>query len=117
MFKVAFKVVCHPKYCFFVQNKLKLDGKNIYWSGRQDIFVTQKPVDLDRLAEIAKIQNTRRTTGLGYRYHQCDGHSRHCPSIGRSSVLAALKKLMAARISFKQGTGRSMYYIRSDSLK
>ena len=64
MFKVAFKVVCHPKYCFFVQNKLKLDGKNIYWSGRQDIFVTQKPVDLDRLAEIAKIQNTRRTTRL-----------------------------------------------------
>lgn len=39
----------------------------------------------------------------------------HCPSIGRSSVLAALKKLTDEGFVIKKGAGRSTFYIRSDS--
>ena len=37
----------------------------------------------------------------------------HCPSIGRSSALAALKKLTAAGLIIRKGSGRSTFYVRS----
>lgn len=39
----------------------------------------------------------------------------HCPSIGRSSVLAALKKLTEEGLIIKEGAGRSTFYVRADS--
>jgi len=39
----------------------------------------------------------------------------HCPSIGRSSVLAAMKKLTEEGIIIRQGSGRSTFYSRADS--
>lgn len=39
----------------------------------------------------------------------------HCPSIGRSSVLAALKKLVDEGSIIRYGSGRSTYYVKSDS--
>ena len=41
----------------------------------------------------------------------------HCPSIGRSSALAALKKLMEEGVILRYGTGRSTFYIRADSIE
>ncbi len=41
----------------------------------------------------------------------------NCPSIGRSSALAALKKLTNEGMIIKQGAGRSTYYIKSDSIE
>lgn len=40
-----------------------------------------------------------------------------CPSIGRSSALAALKKLTEEGIVLRQGAGRSTFYIRADSVQ
>lgn len=40
----------------------------------------------------------------------------NCPSIGRSSALAALKKLTAEGLLLRQGAGRSTYYVRADSV-
>ncbi len=39
----------------------------------------------------------------------------HCPSIGRSSVLAALKKLTEEGLITREGSGRSTFYVRADS--
>ena len=39
----------------------------------------------------------------------------HCPSIGRSSVLAALKQLMEEGVVLRYGTGRSTFYVRADA--
>ena len=39
----------------------------------------------------------------------------HCPSVGRSSALAALKKLTEENLIHKKGTGRGTYYVRADS--
>lgn len=39
----------------------------------------------------------------------------HCPTISRSSVLAALKKLTEEGIIEKKGIGRSTFYVRADS--
>lgn len=39
----------------------------------------------------------------------------HCPSIGRSSVLASLKKLTEEGLVVRYGSGRSTYYVRGDS--
>ena len=39
----------------------------------------------------------------------------HCPSIGRSSVLAALKKLTEEGLIIREGSGRSTFYVRADS--
>ena len=39
----------------------------------------------------------------------------HCPSIGRSSVLAALKKLTDEGFIVREGSGRNTFYYRSDS--
>ena len=39
----------------------------------------------------------------------------HCPSIGRSSALAALKKLTDEGFIIRKGSGRSTFYVRSDS--
>ena len=39
----------------------------------------------------------------------------HCPGIGRSSALAALKRLTSEGIILRMGSGRNTYYIRSDS--
>ena len=39
----------------------------------------------------------------------------HCPSIGRSSALAALKKLTEEGFIIRKGSGRSTFYIRADS--
>ena len=41
----------------------------------------------------------------------------HCPSIGRSSALAALKRLMEEGVILRYGTGRSTFYIRADSIE
>ena len=38
----------------------------------------------------------------------------HCPSIGRSSALAALKKLTDEGFIIRKGSGRSTFYVRSD---
>lgn len=38
----------------------------------------------------------------------------HCPSIGRSSVLASLKKLTEEDLVVRYGSGRSTYYVRGD---
>ena len=40
----------------------------------------------------------------------------NCPSIGRSSALAALKKLTSEGLILRQGAGRSTYYVRADSM-
>lgn len=40
----------------------------------------------------------------------------HCPSVGRSSVLAALKRLVDEGIILRKGAGRSTYYVRADSV-
>ena len=39
----------------------------------------------------------------------------HCPSIGRSSALAALKKLTEEGLIIREGSGRSTFYVRGDS--
>ena len=39
----------------------------------------------------------------------------HCPSIGRSSALAALKRLTEEGYIVKEGTGKNTYYVRADS--
>lgn len=39
-----------------------------------------------------------------------------CPSVGRSSVLAALKKLTEEGFIIREGTGRSTFYVRTDSV-
>lgn len=39
----------------------------------------------------------------------------HCPAIGRSSALAALKKLTEEGFIIREGTGRSTFYVRADS--
>ena len=39
----------------------------------------------------------------------------HCPSIGRSSALAALKRLTEEGLIIREGSGRSTFYVRSDS--
>ena len=39
----------------------------------------------------------------------------HCPSIGRSSALAALKRLTEERFIIREGLGRSTFYVRVDS--
>ena len=39
----------------------------------------------------------------------------HCPSIGRSSVLAALKKLTDEGLIIREGSGRNTFYYRADS--
>lgn len=39
----------------------------------------------------------------------------HCPGIGRSSALAALKKLTEEGLIIREGAGRSTCYIRADS--
>ena len=39
----------------------------------------------------------------------------NCPSIGRSSVLAALKKLTEEGLIIREGSGRSTFYVRADS--
>ncbi|MBO4652902.1 MAG: Fic family protein [Lachnospiraceae bacterium] len=39
----------------------------------------------------------------------------HCPSIGRSSALAALKKLSEEGLISREGSGRSTFYVRVDS--
>ena len=38
----------------------------------------------------------------------------HCPSIGRSSALAALKKLVGEGSIIRYGSGRSTYYVKAD---
>ena len=38
-----------------------------------------------------------------------------CPSIGRSSALAALKKLTEEGLFLREGSGRSTFYVRADS--
>jgi GTP-sensing pleiotropic transcriptional regulator CodY len=40
----------------------------------------------------------------------------NCPSIGRSSVLSALKKLTDEGLILRQGTGRSTFYIKMDCI-
>ena len=37
--------------------------------------------------------------------------------IGRSSALAALKKLTDEGVILRQGSGRGTYYVRADSMK
>jgi hypothetical protein len=39
----------------------------------------------------------------------------HCPSIGRSSALAALKKLTDEGLIIREGSGRNTFYYRADS--
>ena len=39
----------------------------------------------------------------------------HCPSIGRSSALASLKKLTEEGLIIREGSGRSTFYVRADS--
>lgn len=39
----------------------------------------------------------------------------HCPSIGKSSALAALKKLAEEGFIIREGSGRSKFYVRADS--
>lgn len=39
----------------------------------------------------------------------------HCPSIGRSSALAALKKLTDEGFIIRKGSGRSTFYVRSNN--
>ncbi len=41
----------------------------------------------------------------------------HCPSIGRSSTLAALKRLTEEGVILRQGAGRSTFYVRAESVK
>ena len=38
----------------------------------------------------------------------------HCPSIGRSSVLAAIKQLLEEGVLLKKGSGRNTFYVRKD---
>ena len=38
----------------------------------------------------------------------------HCPSVGRSSALAALKQLTEEGTILRHGSGRSTYYVRAE---
>lgn len=40
-----------------------------------------------------------------------------CPSVGRSAVLGAIKRLTEEGFIFKCGAGRSTYYVRADSVQ
>ena len=40
----------------------------------------------------------------------------HCPSVGRSSALAALKRLTEEGLVLRKGSGRSTFYVRADSM-
>jgi predicted transcriptional regulator len=40
-----------------------------------------------------------------------------CPSLGRSAVLGALKKLTDEGIVAKYGSGRATFYVRKDSIE
>ena len=37
-----------------------------------------------------------------------------CPSVGRSAILASLKKMTEAGIIRKEGVGRATFYVRQD---
>ena len=39
----------------------------------------------------------------------------HCPNIGRSSALAALKRLTEEGIIIREGSGRTTFYVRAGS--
>ena len=39
----------------------------------------------------------------------------HCPSVSRSSALAALKKLTEEGLVIRKGSGRGTFYVRADS--
>ena len=41
----------------------------------------------------------------------------NCPSIGRSSALAALKRLIEDGVILRKGAGRNTYYVKADSIK
>lgn len=41
----------------------------------------------------------------------------NCPSIGRSSALAALKRLLEDGVILRKGAGRNTYYVKADSIK
>ena len=71
--------------------------------GRQDLFVRQKPAQLDRLIEVARIQSTERDV------------LEECPSIGRTSVFNALKKLGGAGYIEKHGEGKNAFYVKVSS--
>lgn len=76
--------------------------------GRQDLFIRQKPVELERLVEIARIQSTESSNK-----EVIAG----CPGAGRSAILAALKRLTQENMIVKLGSGRGTYYVRSDSIE
>jgi len=40
-----------------------------------------------------------------------------CPSVGRSAILGAIKKLTEEGLILKRGSGRSTYYIRADAIQ
>ena len=134
---------------------LNLVAKIHECKGRQDLFIRQKPVELDRLVEIAKIQSTEASNKIegivttstrmkqlfeervGLMSDTGNGSTAydivkkyteekigkftgaevvaHCPSIERSSALAALKKLTDEGFIIREGSGRSTFYIRTDS--
>ena len=74
---------------------LNLVAKIHECKGRQDLFIRQKPV------EVGKFTGTEVVA--------------HCPGIGRSSALAALKRLTEEGLIIREGSGRSTFYVRADS--
>ena len=121
-----------PTDCFFVQNKVQLDENAGRWmkggimrsfdysrlyekawdtdilnliakihecKGRQDLFIRQKPVELDRLVEIAKIQSTEASNKIE----------------GIVTTSTRMKQLFEEGLIIREGSGRSTFYVRSDS--
>lgn len=144
------------------------------YKGKQELYIRQKSVELERLIKIAKIQSTESSNRIEgivttnarltmetvewadslHFYCSCYREFEErinaarksgvkstsygivkeyalnkigiftmqdaliaCPSLGSSSVEAALKKLVADGTIARMGAGRNTHYVRSDALK
>ena len=78
---------------------LNLVAKIHECKGRQDLFIRQKPVELDRLVEIAKIQSTEASNKIE----------------GIVTTSTRMKQLFEEGLIIREGSGRSTFYVRADS--
>ena len=92
------------------------------YKGKQELYLRQRPVELNRMIEIAKIQSTESSnriegivttnaeSTLG-KFSKQDALIA-CPSLGSSSVESALKRLVEEGAIIRTGAGRKTMYIR-----
>lgn len=72
------------------------------YKGKQDLYLRQKPIELNRLIEIAKIQSTEAS-------NQIEGIV-----TTNSSVESALKKLVDEGVIIRTGAGRKTMYMKKE---